>query len=73
MGLNEEGLEDGGKRAGLDGCVVLAFAGILGLDFGQQDLSEGEASVLSAGIRWCSWWLFVGVSTAELVLFVRCI
>ena len=29
--------------------------------------------MLSAGVRWCSWWLFVGVSTAELVLFVRCV
>ena len=48
MELKEEGLEDCGKRAGLDGCVVLAFAGILGLDFGWRDLSErGGISVTS--------------------------
>ena len=40
MEPKEEGLEDGRKRAGLDGCVVLAFAGVLGLDFGWRDLSE---------------------------------
>ena len=61
MGPNEDGLEDGGKRAGLDGCVVLAFAGILGLDFGWRDLSErggiGVVSwhslVLKVAVCWC--------------------
>ena len=53
MEPKEEGLEDGGKRAGLDGCIVLAFASILGLDFGQRDLSE------RGGISVVSWHLLV--------------
>lgn len=58
MGPNKDGLEDGGKRAELDGCAVLAFAGILGLDFGRRDLSErGGVGVVS----WCSLVLMVAV------------
>ena len=58
MGAKEEGLEDGGKRAGLDGCVILAFVSVLGLDFGWLDLSErGGIGVVS----WCLLVLMVAV------------
>ena len=54
-------MEDGGKRAGLDGCVILAFAGVLGLDFGRRDLSERggigvvgwRSLVLMVAVCWC--------------------
>ena len=58
MGLEEKRLKDVGKRVELDGCFLLAFADILGLDFGRQDLSErGGVSVVS----WHSLVLMVAV------------
>ena len=51
MGAKEEGLEDGEKRAGLDGCVILAFASILGFQM---------ARLVRKGRHWRCQLAFIG-------------
>ena len=63
MEQSEDGLEDVRKRAELDGCGILTFAGILGLVFEQQGLSEregidvvsGHSLVLMVAVCWCGY------------------